>query len=155
MRVLGTARTRRDHPHVDRYLAPDELHRALGEADVVALCLALTPETRRIIDATALAAMKPTAYLINIARGGLVDEDALVAALQEGRLAGAGLDTTAEEPLAAASPLWALPNVIITPHIATSGALADSEVIAFWCENIRRFAAGEPLLGTVDRRARY
>ena len=155
MRVLGTARTRRDHPHVDRYVVPDELHRALGEADVVALCLALTPETRRIIDATALAAMKPTAYLVNVARGGLVDEDAVVAALQEGRLAGAGLDTTAEEPLAAASPLWAMPNVIITPHIATCGVLADSEVIAFWCENIRRFAAGEPLLGTVDRRARY
>ncbi len=155
MRVLGMARTRFDDPHVDRYVAREELHAALGEAHFVALCLALTPETERIIDAAALAAMRPGAYLVNVTRGGLVDEAALVAALQEGRLAGAGLDATTVEPLPAESPLWAMPNVIITPHISPGRDRAGDEVLAFWCENIRRFAEGEPLRGVVDRQARY
>jgi phosphoglycerate dehydrogenase-like enzyme len=155
MRVLGLARTRADHPHVDRYIARHALHWALGEADAVALCLPLTAETRGIIDAAALAAMRPSAFLVNIARGGLVDEAALIEALRAGRLAGAGLDATAAEPLAEASPLWDMPNVIITPHIATYGDRNDVEVIAFWCENLRRFANGQSLLGAVDRQARY
>lgn len=155
MRVLGTARTRRDDPHVERYVEPHELHAALGEADFVALCLALTAETRGIIDAAALAAMKPTAHLVNVARGGLVDEDALVDALRAGRLAGAGLDAAAVEPLPAESPLWDMPNVLITPHIAPGRDRAQDEVAAFLGENIRRFVDGEPLRGLVDRRARY
>ena len=155
MRVLGTARTRRDDPHVDHYVAPHDLPAALGEADFVVLCLALTAETRGIIDAAALAMMRPTAYLVNVARGGLVDEDALVAALQAGRIAGAGLDSFAAEPLPAESPLWAMPNVIITPHVANGQDRARDLVIAFMCENIRRFAESEPLLVQVDRHARY
>ena len=155
MRVLGTARTRRDDPHVERYVAPHELPAALGEADFVVLCLALTAETRGIIGAAALVAMKPTAYLVNVARGGLVDEPALVAALQAGRIAGAGLDCTAAEPLPDDSPLWAMPNVIITPHVANGRDSSTEQVIAFMRENIRRFAEGEPLLGIVDRHARY
>lgn len=155
MRVLGLARTRRDDPHVERYIERADLHAALGEADFVALCLALTPETARIIDAAALAAMRPTAYLVNVARGGLVDEDALVAALRAGRLAGAGLDATAVEPLPVESPLWELPNVIITPHVSPGRDRFAGEAVAFWRENIRRFVEGEPLLGVVDRQARY
>ncbi|HEY8598161.1 MAG TPA: D-2-hydroxyacid dehydrogenase [Thermomicrobiales bacterium] len=155
MRVLGTARTRHDDPHVERYVAPPDLPAALGEADFVVLCLALTAETRGIIDAAALAAMRPTAYLVNVARGGLVDEAALVAALQAGRIAGAGLDSFATEPLPSESPLWAMPNVIITPHVANGQDSARDQVIAFMCENIRRFAEREPLLGQVDRQARY
>ena len=155
MRVLGLARTRRDNPHVDRCIERADLHAALGEADFVALCLARTPETARIIDAAALAAMQPSAYLVNVARGGLVDEEALVAALQAGHLAGAGLDATAVEPLPEESPLWGLPNIIITPHVSPGRDRFGSEVVGFWCENIRRFAEGEPLLGTVDRQARY
>jgi phosphoglycerate dehydrogenase-like enzyme len=155
MHVLGTARTRFDNPHVDRYIARADLHAALGEADFVALCLALTPETERIIDAAALAAMRPTAYLVNVTRGGLVDEETLVAALRAGRIAGAGLDTTTLEPLAAESPLWAMENVIITPHIAPGRDRVGGEVVGFWCQNIRRFAEGESLLGVVDRQARY
>ncbi len=155
MRVLGTARTRRDDPHVDRYVERSDLHAALSEADFVALCLALTPETERIIDATALAAMKPGAYLINVARGGLVDEGALVAALRAGRIAGAGLDTTVVEPLPTESPLWDMQNVLITPHISPGRDRFASEFVAFWCENIRRFAEGEPLRGEIDRLARY
>ena len=99
MRVLGFSRSRRDNPYVDRYVERADLHAALAEADVVALCLALTPATERIIDAAALAAMKPTAILVNVARGGLIDEDALIAALRQGRLGGAGLDATTVEPL--------------------------------------------------------
>lgn len=155
MRVLGTARTRRDNPHVERYIEPTDLHAALGEADFVVLCLALTAETRGIIDATALAAMRPSAYLVNVARGGLVDEEALVAALRAGRIAGAGLDSLAVEPLPQESPLWAMPNVIITPHVANGRDSARDHAIAFMCENIRRFAEGEPLQGQVDRHARY
>jgi phosphoglycerate dehydrogenase-like enzyme len=155
MRVLGTARTRRDDPHVDRYIDRPDLHAALGEADFVVLCLALTPETERIIDATALAAMKPDAYLINVARGGLVDEEALVAALRAGRIAGAGLDTATIEPLPGESPLWDMPNVIITPHVSPGRDRFAHEFVAFWGENIRRFAEGEPLRGMIDRYARY
>ncbi len=155
MRVLGTARTRRDNPHVDRYIDPPDLHAALGEADVVALCLPETAETAGIIDAAALAAMKPTAFLVNVTRGGLVDEDALIAALREGRIAGAGLDALAVEPLPAESPLWQMPDVIITPHVSPGRDRLGQELAAFWCENIRRFVEGEPLLGVVDRHARY
>jgi phosphoglycerate dehydrogenase-like enzyme len=155
MHVLGTARTRRDNPHVDRYIEPPDLHAALGAADFVALCLAQTAETTGIIDAPALAAMKPSAYLVNVARGGLVDEVALVAALSEGHIAGAGLDATAVEPLPTDSPLWGMPNVIVTPHIAPGRDQLGRELSASWCENIRRFVEGQPLLGVVDRHARY
>lgn len=155
MRVLGMARTRHNDPHVERYVEPGGLHAALGEADFVVLCLALTAETRGIIDATAVASMKPSAYLINVARGGLVDQDALIAALQSGLIAGAGLDATAVEPLPAESPLWAMPNVIITPHIAGGRGKAMDRAFDIIGENIRRFVEGEPLLGIVDRQARY
>ncbi len=155
MRVLGLARTRRDCPYVDRYIERDELSAALGEADVVALCLALTAATEHIIDADALEAMKPGALLINVARGRLVDEDALIGALRAGRLGGAGLDATVVEPLPPESPLWTLPNVIITPHIAPARDRFNVQMADFWRENIRRFAEGEPLLGAVDRQAGY
>lgn len=155
MHVLGTARTRRDNPHVARYIERPDLHIALSEADFVVLCLAHTPETDRIIDAEALAAMKPTAYLVNVTRGRLVDEEALVTALREGRIAGAGLDATAVEPLPAESPLWEMPNVIITPHVSPGRDRMGHELVDFWCDNIRRFAEGRPLRGVVDRHARY
>ena len=105
MKVLGMARTSSGNPHVGRYFQRNELNAALAEADVVALCLPITSDTEGIIDAAALAAMKPTAYLINWARGTLIDEEALVDALQNGRIAGAGLDSTTVEPLPEESPL--------------------------------------------------
>lgn len=155
MRVLGLARTRRDSPYVDRYFDETNLHAHLAEADFVALCLPLTGATERLINAEALAAMKPTARLINVARGQLVDEEALIVALQSGRLAGAGLDATAVEPLPASSPLWTMQNVIITPHVAPARDQLGEQMVAFWCENIRRFVAGAALLGVVDRDAGY
>ncbi|MCL4863397.1 MAG: D-2-hydroxyacid dehydrogenase [Caldilineaceae bacterium] len=155
MTVLGLARRRRNDPHVDRYFDREGLHAALAQADFVALTLPLTPATERIIDEAALAAMKPAAYLVNVSRGGLVDEEALAAALRSGRLAGAGLDATAVEPLPAGSPLWEIPNVIITPHVAPARDRLGEHMVDFWCENIRRFAEGRELLGLVDRLAGY
>ena len=156
MRVLGLARTRLDDPSVDRYIARSELHSALAEADFVALCLAHTPATDRIVDAAALASMKPAAFLVNVARGKLVDEEALVEALRNREIAGAGLDATAVEPLPTDSPLWTMPNVIITPHVAPArDPLTSVAMVDFWVENIRRFAEGQPLLGLVDREEGY
>jgi phosphoglycerate dehydrogenase-like enzyme len=155
MRVLGLARTRRDNPHVDRYVELSDLHAALGQADVVSLSMPATATTRQIIDRAALAAMKPTAYLVNVARGQLVDEAALIEALRDGLIAGAGLDAVAAEPLAPDSPLWDLPNVIITPHTSAVTDRLAEHFVDFWAENIRRFAEGEPLMGVVDREAGY
>ncbi len=122
---------------------------------MVALCLPLTSATDNIIDAAALAAMKPTAYLINGARGTLVDEEALIDALENGSIAGAGLDSTTVEPLPEDSPLWGMPNVIITPHVGPGTDELGKSLVDFWCENIRRFAENEPLLDTVDRHSEY
>jgi phosphoglycerate dehydrogenase-like enzyme len=155
MRVLGLARRERSSPHVDRFVERDHLHAALAEADFVALCLPNTPSTRGILDVAALAALKPSAYVINVARAQLVDEAALIAALQGGRLAGAGLDAFAVEPLPAASPLWSLPNVVITPHTSAITDRLGDHFVDFWRENIRRFAAGERLPGLVDKEAGY
>ena len=151
MRVLGMSRSRRDDPHVDRFFDRAELHKMLAQADFVALTMALTPETERIIDAEALAAMKQSAYLINVSRGGLVDQEALIAALQAGEIAGAGLDATTPEPLPEESVLWSMPNVIVTPHVSPGRDKIGEQLVAFWRENMRRFAEGELLLGAVDR----
>ena len=149
------SRTQRANPYVDNYFDRADLHAALAEADMVVLCLPNTPDTANIIDATALSAMKPTAFLINVSRGELVDESSLIQALESGTIAGAGLDMTATVPLDEGSPLWDFPNVIITPHIATETVQMSQDVVDFWCENIRRFAESEPLLGLVDREAGY
>ena len=151
MRVLGMTRTPREVPHVDHVFSRDELLSVLPEADFVVLCLPNTQDTRNLIDAAALAAMRPTSFLINVSRGALVDEAALVAAMRAGKIAGAGLDVTADDPTPKDSPLWDLPNTILTPHIATESIKLSDAVVEFWCENIRRFAEQQPMLGVVDR----
>ena len=118
----------------------------LPEADIVALTCPLTPATERLIDAPALARMRPGAHLVNVARGRCVDEPALIAALTEGRLAAAALDCAAEEPLAAASPLWSLPNVLITPHTAGETRRYEDNVIDILLENLDRLWRGEGAL---------
>jgi phosphoglycerate dehydrogenase-like enzyme len=140
---------------LDRVGGPDSLPQLLAESDFVVLAAPLTPETEDMIDEAALAAMKPTAWLINIARGRLVDERALLETLHEGRIGGAVLDTFREEPLPPSSPFYDLPNVIVTPHTSwSSGRVLDRSVELF-CDNLRRFAKGEPLLNVVDPAAGY
>ena len=118
MTVLGMSRTSRDSLHVDRYFDRFELLQALGEADVVALCLALTPSTQTIIGKAEFEMMKPTSFIINCARGPLIDEAALVEALKEGQIGGAGLDVLVDAHPSPDNPLLHLDNAIITPHVA-------------------------------------
>jgi phosphoglycerate dehydrogenase-like enzyme len=125
------------------------LEQLLREADIVALTCPLTPETENLIDAAALAAMKPAAHLVNVARGRVVDEPALIHALQESRIAAAALDVTVEEPLPAASPLWSMPNVLITPHTAGETRAYEDGVIDILIENLEHLWRGQPLRNEV------
>jgi D-2-hydroxyacid dehydrogenase (NADP+) len=120
-----------------------DLHAALAEADCVVLTCPLTPETTGLVNAEALRRMKPSAILINVARGKVVVEDDLVAALKAGTIAGAGLDVTVEEPLPAGSPLWAMPHVLITPHSAGETSRYEANVIDLLEDNLARLARGE------------
>ena len=135
---------------VDRCYAPDQLHTMLAEADVVVLVVPHTPATEKLIDAAALAAMKPDAYLINIARGPVIDEVALIRALQAGHLAGAALDVFVQEPLPPENPLWTLPNVLVIPHSASTSDRENARLTDLFCENIRHYLAGEPLRNVLD-----
>lgn len=150
MRVIGLRRRPREAGDpVEAVFSPDRLHEALAEADVVALACPLTPETENLVDAAALAVMKPGALLINVARGRVVDQDALVRALTEGRIAGAGLDCFHDEPLPADAPFWRMPNVIVTPHSAGETSLYEGRVIALLMENLGRLRRGEELVNPV------
>jgi len=134
---------------------PETLPELLAESDFIVLAAPLTPETEDLIDAEALAQFKPGAWLINVARGRLIDERALLRALRDGNLGGAVLDTFRDEPLPPMSSFYDLPNVIVTPHTAwSSGRVLDRSVELF-CDNLRRFAGGEPLLNVVDPDAGY
>ena len=147
MRVLATKRDPSTGAEgADAVYRTDRLGELLGQADVVVLTCPLTPETEGLIDAQALAAMKPTAHLINVSRGRVVDETALITALQEKRIGAAGLDVTHEEPLHAASPLWAMPNVLITPHTAGETQRYEDAVIDILLDNLDRLWRGETAL---------
>jgi phosphoglycerate dehydrogenase-like enzyme len=140
---------------LDRVGGPEMLPELLGESDFIVLAAPLTPETENMINADTLAMVKPGSWLINVARGRLIDERALLRALRDGPLGGAVLDTFREEPLPALSSFYELPNVIVTPHTAwSSGRVLDRSVDLF-CDNLRRFATGEPLLNVVDPAAGY
>lgn len=158
MRVLATRRSvprSRRARYVDLLVPPDQLRQLLAQSDFVVLALPLTPETKGLIGEEELRSMKPTAYFINIARGEVVDEGALVRALEEGWIAGAGLDVFATEPLPPDSRLWGLPNVIFSPHIA--GGMEDyaQRATEVFCENLRRYLSGKRLLNLVDKRRGY
>jgi len=127
--------------------------RALREADFVVLLLPLTPETRGIIGADALSVMKSTAWLINIARGAVVNERALMEALEQRRIAGAVLDVFDREPLPPSHPLWKMDNVVVTPHI--SGPSTADAIAPVFNDNLARYLAGRPLRHVVDRRQGY
>jgi phosphoglycerate dehydrogenase-like enzyme len=155
--VTGVRRTpSSDLPQgVDAVYPPDRLHDLLPDADVIVVAAPETRETRRVIDADALARMKPDAVVVNVSRGKLIDEQALAAALQANRLGGAALDVFEHEPLSPDSPLWTLPNVLITPH--TSGFRPDhwDAATGLFAENLRRFDRAEPLVNVVDKNAGY
>jgi len=132
--------------HADILVPSERLETALAQADVVVLTCPHTAETDKLIGPAQLATMKPSAYLLNVARGRIVDEEALISALHAGRLAGAALDCFVDEPLPADSPLWALPNVIVTPHSAGNTQHYEANVAAILAENIARLERGAPTL---------
>jgi phosphoglycerate dehydrogenase-like enzyme len=155
-RVTGVRR----HPGigadgVERVVGPESLRDVLAHADVVVVSAPHTRDTRRLIGRAELAAMPSHALLVNVSRGPLVDEPALVQALRSGAIGGAALDVFNDEPLPPESPFWTMPNVLITPH--TSGLRPDhwDAAIALFADNVRRFMAGQPLANVVDKKAGY
>lgn len=140
---------------LDRVLPPDRLPELLAESDFVVLAAPLTGDTRGMIGEGALAGMKRGSWLINVARGELVDERALLRALRDGPIGGAVLDTFAHEPLPPSSPLYDADNVILTPHTSWSSGRVLDRSIDLFCDNLRRYAAGHPLLNVVDSSAGY
>lgn len=157
MRVTGVRKRVHEPPPpgVTEVLGPDRLRHALHDADVVVLALARTEETRALIGQAELEAMKPTALLINVARGRLVEEPALVRALKTGRIAGAGLDAFQQEPLPPDSPFWTLPNVLVSPHTASFAGDYWTPVVDLFLDNLRRFRHGEELINVVDKMRGY
>ncbi len=147
------------NPRTDEVLGavhgPEDLYEALGRADHVLDALPLTASTRRLFDADAFAAMRPSARFYNVGRGGTVDERALVEALQRGSIAGAALDVYEEEPLPSSSPLWAMPNVIVSPHICGDVDGWEEAVVAVFVDNLGRFVRGEALRNPVDLHAGF
>ena len=155
MRVIATRNSSRSGPdYVDYVGLSDELFELAAQADVVINALPLTPETEGLFDEAFFDAARPGIFFINVARGASVVTDDLVAALADGRVAGAGLDVTDPEPLPADHVLWRMPNVIITPHIAWYGNNRERQ-LALARDNIRRFIAGEALLNVVDPERGY
>lgn len=133
----------------------DRFHDLLGESDVVAVCAPLTPETEGMFDREAFRRMRRHAFLINVTRGRIVDEAALMEALTQGLIGGAGLDVQPREPLPEDHPLWRMDNVLITPHVAGGSPNRQDRIVALFCENLRRLLAGQPLLGVIDKRKGY
>jgi phosphoglycerate dehydrogenase-like enzyme len=156
MRVLGVRRDPEvDAPRVEAMYSPENLLDVLPEADFVVITAPLTSETRSMIGESELRAMKSTAYIVNIGRGGTIQEDVLIRALRKGWIAGAGLDVFAVEPLPQDSPLWDMDNVIVTGHYAGMTPCYDERALAIFMENLRRYHAGETLKNVIDKRRGY
>ena len=150
-RVVAVTRSGRSDPLADESARVDDLANVFARSDAVVLAVPLNAATRHLIDARALAAMRPHAIVVNVARGPVVDHGALREALAAGRIGGAGLDVTEPEPLPPDDPLWALPNALITPHVAGYGGdVAPRRILAVVERNLKRFLAGQPLDGTVQ-----
>lgn len=155
MHVLGIRREPRPDPRADAMYGPDQLTSVIREADFVVLTLPLTPATEHMIGAEQIACMKPTAWLVNLGRGGVVDDAALIDALTQRRIAGACLDVFSAEPLPPESPYYGLPNVILTPHVAGAFPELNEMDREYFIMNLRRYLAGEPLVSVVDRTRGY
>lgn len=158
MRVIATRRSTKRAgrtKHVDTMLTHRQLPRLLAESDFVVLTLPLTPETQQLIGEEELRTMKTTSYLINIARAGIVDEKALIRALDEQWIAGAGLDVFSTEPLPTNSRLWEFPNVILTPHVSGSMGDFNKQATELFLKNLRRYLDGKKLFNVVDKKKGY
>jgi phosphoglycerate dehydrogenase-like enzyme len=156
MRVVATRRSGTEGPEgVEVLSGADALHRILPRSDVLVVAVPQTDTTTAMIGARELALLPEGAVVVIVARGGVIDEDALVAALRSGRLRGAGLDVFSREPLPDESPLWTLPNVLVLPHVSGASHRFWRRQTDLIIQNLRRYAAGEPLLNTVDKQAGY
>jgi phosphoglycerate dehydrogenase-like enzyme len=155
MRVIGTQRTPKPCPHADEVVGPEETERVLAESDYLVVILPLTPETRGALGASALSKLKPEAVLVDMARGGIVDETALAALLGAGRRRGAALDVFEVEPLPAESPLWEVPNLVVTPHLAGFSRDYLPRVFEIFVDNVRRLERGQALRNEIDRERGY
>jgi phosphoglycerate dehydrogenase-like enzyme len=153
MMVTGISRTTDAIAHVDRIRPRGEFQAAAAEADIVCLAAISDAATEKILSRAVIGAMKPTAFVINIARGPMIDEPALIEALQQGRIAGAGLDVAVKEPLPADHPFWRLPNVLLTPHMAGAGGPGRADGFArIFADNLRRWVEKKPLKNVVLER---
>jgi D-3-phosphoglycerate dehydrogenase len=152
---LAVNRRGRPVPGARETLPAERLDEVWAQTDHVIVGAPATPDTRHIIDASVLARLKPTSWIVNIARGSLIDTDALVAALRAGEIGGAALDVTDPEPLPDGHPLWSAPNTLITPHTANPPAHQQAALAARVKDNVERFVAGHPLLGVIDVAAGY
>lgn len=155
MRVIGMRRSDQPTSHVDEIYPRARLHDFLSASDVVVVTAPLTPETRGLLGEAEFRAMKPTAHYICFSRGGIADDAALLRALQEGWIAGAGLDAHTIEPLPPDSPFWTAPNTIVTPHNGATTALTRQRGIDIFVDNLHRYQDGRPLLNLVDKSAGY
>jgi len=143
MKVYGISKTAREVEGIDRFYGREELPRVAAEIDYLIVLVPYSPETHKIVNAKVLSAMKPTAYLINIARGQVIDEEALIEALKNRKIAGAGLDVFNEEPLPKDHPFWGMENVIVSPHVAGMSEIYAEQLLPIFEENLRRFLKGE------------
>jgi phosphoglycerate dehydrogenase-like enzyme len=175
MRVIGTRRSVREPREVaataTAYASPpflepvanppqvvypeSDLRAVLAESDVIVLILPLTAQTEGLLGDDEFAAIKEGAFLLNMGRGAVIQADALVRALESGRLGGAGLDVFAQEPLPASSPLWAMPNVIVSPHLGGRGERTNDRAAHLFAVNLTRYLDGQPLLNVVNREQEY
>jgi phosphoglycerate dehydrogenase-like enzyme len=127
----------------------------LAESDIVSICAPLTKETEDLFDLSAFRQMKSHALLINVTRGRIVNGPDLIRALEDGLIGGAGLDVTPEEPLPSDSPLWDMPNVIVTPHVAGGSPIRQDRTVDLFCQNLERFLSGKPMVSQIDKRKGY
>ena len=156
MKVLALKKKQIRRPsYVDEILGPEDLGRLLRESDYLAVTVPLTSETYHMISKEELKLMKPSAYVINIARGAVIDNKALIEALKEGGIAGAGLDVFEGEPLPEDSEFWRLENVVITPHVSGATPHYNDRAVKIFCGNLKRYLEGKPLLNAVDKIAGY
>jgi D-2-hydroxyacid dehydrogenase (NADP+) len=155
MRVLGACRRPRPVPHVDEVFGGERLDRLLGAAEHLVVTVPLTAETRGLVGQRELAALRPGAFVIHVSRGGVVDEAALLGALEAGRVGGAAIDVFEDEPLPPEGALWSAPNTLITPHVAGYGLRYVERVGERLADNVERLSRGEEIAGRVDREGGY